>query len=56
MVPFYGLSGLPAGLDEDESRVRTSHSLNAAGWDWTIGSANSIPAKEVAMWKGECND
>jgi hypothetical protein len=55
-VPFSGLSGLPAGLDEDESRARTSHGLNAAGWDWTIGNANSIPAKEVDMWKQECND
>jgi hypothetical protein len=52
-VPF---SGLAAGLDEDESRARTSHSLNAAGWDWTIGDDSAISAKEVNMWKEECND
>ena len=56
VVPFSGLSGLPAGLDEDESRARTSHSLNAASWDWNIGDGSGISAKEVNMWKEECND
>ena len=53
VVPF---SGLSAGLDEDDSRSRTSHTLNAAGWDWNIGDGSGISAKEVNMWKEECND
>jgi hypothetical protein len=52
-VPF---SGLPAKLDEDESRSRTSHSANAGDSGWTIEDANGFPAKEVNMWKEECND
>jgi hypothetical protein len=47
---------LSAGLDEDESRSITSHVLNAAGWDWTFGDDSGVIAKEVDMWKEECND
>src|SRR5919199_1929044 len=52
-VPF---SGLSAGLDEDESRPITSHVLNAAGSDWTFGDDSAVIAKDVNMWKEECND
>jgi len=41
---------LSAGLDEDESRFITSHVLNAAG------DGNGVIAKEVHMFKEECND
>jgi hypothetical protein len=53
VVPF---SGLSAGLDEDGSRSVTSHVLNANGWDWTFGDDSGFIAKEVHMWKEECND
>ncbi|MFL6370181.1 MAG: hypothetical protein ACJ72F_05055, partial [Nitrososphaeraceae archaeon] len=53
VVPF---SGLSAGLDEDESRSITSHVLNAAGWDQTFGDDIGVIAKEVNIWKEECND
>jgi hypothetical protein len=51
-VPF---SGFPAVLYEDESSSQTSHSDNAEESGWTIGDANGIYAKEVNMWKEECN-
>jgi hypothetical protein len=53
VVPF---SGLSAGLDEDEPRSITSHVLNAAGWDRTFGDDIGVIAKEVNIWKEECND
>jgi|SRR5215217_8563062 hypothetical protein len=53
VVPFFGLS---AGLDEDEPRSITSHVLNAAGWDQTFGDDIGVIAKEVNIWKEECND
>jgi hypothetical protein len=52
-VPF---SGLSAGLDEDDSRSKTSHILNPAGSDWTFGDDSGIITKYVNMWKEECND
>ena len=46
-VPF---SVLSAGSDEDESRSITSHVLNTAGDD------SVVIAKDMNMWKEECND
>ncbi len=53
VVPF---SGLSAGLDEDESRSKTSHILNPAGSDMTFGDDSGVITKYVNMWKEECND
>jgi hypothetical protein len=53
VVPF---SGLSAGIDEDESRSITPHILNPVGWDMTFGDDSGVIAKNVNMWKEECND
>ena len=53
VAPF---SGLSAGLDEDDSRSKTSHILNPAGSDMTFGDDSGVIAKYVNIWKEECND
>jgi hypothetical protein len=48
-------SGLTAAIDKDKSISRTSHGLNADDSGWTIGDANSVPTKEMYVWRRICN-